>query len=273
MPIDESTTFEISTRGEVDNDTIERAKDRLSRVGDHCREPIMHVELRVTNDPGHLSPEHVRAEATLSVKRGPVRAHAQGSTNAEAIDLMIERLRRRVDRHESRLHRVGSKRHDGVATEGHWHHGDVESTPRHPRPIRDESATVVRRKTFAAVPMTVEEAAFDLEILDHDFYLFEEMKSGNAALLSLQPDGRHRLEIAESAEIEIASTLAIDRLPGPALLDEPSAQRLLDSEDDPFVFHRVNTSQPGQVMYRRYDGDYGVVELADVPTPDPGLVG
>jgi len=262
MPIEESTTFEISTRGDVDDATIERAKERISRVGSHCREPIIHVELRVTNDPGHLSPEHVRAEATLSVKRGPVRAHAHGATLSEAVDLMIERLRRRVDRHESRLHRVGSKRHDGVAAEGQWHHGDVQDAPRHPRPVPDEAADVVKRKTFAAVPMNVEEAAFDLEILDHDFYLFEEVQSGEAALLSVQDDGRFRLAIAESADIDTASNLAVDRFPGPAVLDQQGAQRLLDDGDDPFVFHRVGAAEGAQVMYRRYDGDYGVVVLA-----------
>lgn len=262
MSIEDSTTFEISTHGQIDPDAIERAKDRLERVGAHCREPILHVELRVTDDSAHPSQDHARAEATFGVKHGPVRAHAQAPTVNEAIDLMIERLRRRVDRHESRLHRVGTKRQDGVAAEGSWHHGDVSSAPRRPVPLPDGSATVVRRKTFAAAPMTVEEAAFDLEILDHDFYLFEETKSGQAGLLSIKDDGRYQLEIAANAEIEASPRIAVDRVDGPLLLDQQGAQRLLDSSEDPFVFHRVTPSQPGQVMYRRYDGDYGVVELA-----------
>jgi hypothetical protein len=205
--------------------------------------------------------DHARAEATFSLKHGPIRAHAQAATIAEAVDLMIERLRRRVDRHGSRLHRVGTKRHDGVATEGSWQHGDLMSSPRRPRPLPDESATVVRRKTFAAAPMSIEEAAFDLEILDHDFYLFEEVKSGHAGLLSLQADGRYQLEIAPAAEIDDAGYMPIDRVDGPMTLDKQSAQRLLDTGDDPFVFYRVDTEEPGQVMYRRYDGNYGVVEL------------
>ena len=268
MPIEESTTFEISTRGDVDDATVERAKERIDRIGSHCREPIIHVELRITNDPDQLSSEPVRAEATLSVKRGPVRAHAIAASTNEAVDLMIERLRRRVDRHESRLHRVGNKRHDGVASEGHWQHGDVQAAPRHPRPVRDETATVVKRKTFAAVPMNLEEAAFDLDILDHDFYLFEEAQSGEAALLRMQDDGRYQLEIEASADIDMSANLPVDRVPGPAVLEPKSAQRLLDTGDDPFVFYRVDASQPGQVMYRRYDGDYGVVELV---TPNRAL--
>lgn len=263
MPIDDNTTFEISTRGEISDAAIERGRERLERVGSHCREAILHVEFRVTDDSAHPAQDHARAEATLSVKRGPVRAHAQAPTVGEAIDLMIERLRRRVDRHESRLHRVGTKRHDGVATEGSWHHGDVASSPRRPQPLPDPSAEVVRRKTFAAAPMNLEEAAFDLDILDHDFYLFEETKSGRAGLLSVQDDGRFRLQIADCADIDISPDMPVDRIDGPSVLDKQSAQRLLDTGDDPFVFYRPSDEQPGQVMYRRYDGNYGVVELGN----------
>ncbi len=261
MPIDESTTFEISTRGEVDDNIIERAQERLTRVGTHSREAIIHVELRVTDDANHGDQDQARAEATLSLKHGPVRAHAQAPTPGEAVDIMIDRLRRRLDRHESRLHRSDSKRHDGVASEGSWRHGDVNASPRRPTPLPDASATVVRRKTFAASPMSVEEAAFDLDVLDHDFYLFEEIRSGEAGLLSIQADGRFQLEIASHAELESPATLPIDRVDGPPLLDAITAQRLLDNSDTPFVFHRTGDSASVQVTYRRYDGNYGVVEL------------
>ncbi len=260
MPIDEDTTYEVSTQGGIDPDVIERAKERLGRVGRHCREPIMAVELRVTDDVAHPAQDHARAEATLSVKHGPVRAHAIAPTVNEAVDLMIERLRRRLDRHEARLHRIGVKHQDGVAAPGSWHHGDVDESPRRPQPLVVDAARVVKRKTFAPAPMTVEEAAFDLDILDHDFYLFEEVKSGEPALLSIQDDGRYLLEIAGPAEIELEA-MTVDRAEGPILLDQAAAQRLLDSGTTAFVFHRVSPNQPGQVMYRRYDGDYGVVEL------------
>ena len=266
MPLNDETTFEISTRGQIDDDAIDRARERLGRVGSHCREQIIHVELRVTDDQAHPAQDHASAEATLSVKHGPVRAHAQAPTVDEAIDLMIERLRRRVDRHESRLHRVGTKRHDGVAVEGSWRHGDVAATPRHPRARPDESATVIRRKTFAASPMSVEEAAFDLDILDHDFYLFEEMQSGAGALLSIEADGGYRLDVPDSADVDIDPAMSIDRRDGPTVLDQEGADHLLNTTTDPWVFHRTAPDQPGQVTYRRYDGNYGVIELAHRPT-------
>lgn len=261
MPIDESTTFEISTRGEISADAIERARERLERVGSHCREAVLHVELRITDDSAHPAQDHARAESTLSVKHGPVRAHAHAPTVAEAIDLMLERLRRRLDRHEARLHRIGSKRHDGVASEGSWRHGDVASAPRRPMALPDPSADVVRRKSFAAEPMSLEEAAFDLDILDHDFYLFEEIKSARTGLLSVHADGHFELRIAATADIEAPQGMPLERIDGPSTFDDQSAQRQLDAGEDPFVFYRHGDGHASQVMYRRYDGNYGVVEL------------
>ena len=38
--------------------------------------------------------------------------------------------------------------------------------------IRDEFGRVVRTKHFPMKPMTVEEAIMEMELLDHDFFLF-----------------------------------------------------------------------------------------------------
>ena len=41
-----------------------------------------------------------------------------------------------------------------------------------------EHRELVRRKTFAVGEMTPDEAVFDLELLDHDFYLFKSRETG-----------------------------------------------------------------------------------------------
>lgn len=261
MPIDETTTFEVSTHGDIAPEVIDRARERLGRIGRHCREPITHVDLRVTDDLNHPAQPHARAEASLVVKHGPVRAHAQSGTVAEAVDLMIERLRRRVDRHQEKLHRIGTKKHDGVAEPGSWKHGDVDSAPRHVPAVAAENARVVRRKSFAPAPMSVAEALFDVEILDHDFYLFEETETGATCLVTIGADSTVALSVDGETDPVVPSGIA--RVPGPIVLDEAGAQRLLVGVKEPFVFHRTNPGAPAQVMYRRYDGDFGVIGLDD----------
>jgi len=263
MAIEDTTTFEESTRGEIPKSALVHCREKLDRIGSHCREPITHVEIRLTDDPNHPGSAQTTAEASMTTTRGPIRAHAQAETVNEAIDLMIQRMKRRLDRHESRLHRIGTRRHDGVASVGSWKHGDVADAPRHPQPRSGgEPMTVVRNKSFASEPMTVDDAAYQLEILDHNFYLFHESSSDTTALLSRAENGRYALNIAEEAAIENLPVGYVDRMPGPVVLDLDGAQRVLETTSEPFVFFADTHQQPGQVLYRRHDGNLGIVGLA-----------
>lgn len=259
MPIDPNTTFEISTRGNFDDDLIERARERLGRVARHCREPIDHVEIRLTEESSQR--DDVRAEATLTVKHGPVRAHAIAPSANEAVDTMIGRLRGRVDRHESKLHRIGTKHDDGTASEGSWHHGDVEAAPRRPIPLPAEHARVVRRKSFANTPMSIADAILDLELLDHDFYLFQHLDDNELCLLSRNNDGSYALA-ADTAVADPPPSPAVTHEPGACVLSDAGAERLLASTGEPFVFYRNGSGAQPLVLYRRYDGDLGTIELA-----------
>jgi len=256
MPFNNTTTFEVSTRGQISDDVVDRARERLGRVATHCREPVTHVELRLTDDDAHRG--EVRAEATLTVKKGPVRAHAVATTAGEAVDAMIDRLRGRLDRHESKLHRIGTRRDDGTAAAGSWHHGDVDTAPRRPLPVLTETAEVVRRKSFANAPISVTDAVLDLEVLDHDFYLFRDAETHDVSLISRASDGTYELA-ADTSAPELA--VGIRQVPGACVLSDDGAQRLLATTGEPFVFYRNGPEAQPQVLYRRYDGNLGTIEL------------
>lgn len=54
----------------------------------------------------------------------------------------------------------------------------------------DAGARIVKTKRFAAKPMDPEEAALQMELLGHDFFLFTNTESGNAAVLYRRRDGQ-----------------------------------------------------------------------------------
>jgi putative sigma-54 modulation protein len=49
--------------------------------------------------------------------------------------------------------------------------------------IADRTASVVRTKTFEMRPMSVEEAALQMEMLGHDFFFFLDGDSGQHSVL------------------------------------------------------------------------------------------
>jgi ribosomal subunit interface protein len=133
-----------------------------------------------------------RVELML-VGPGPlVRAESDGSDKYVAFDLamakLIERIRRAKDR--NKVHR-GKHRPVSLHDASSSGFSVVDITPAAPEtlekvrtgaiPIIGEEATsdeeewspvVIRKKVFAATPMTVDDALYRMELVGHDFYLF-----------------------------------------------------------------------------------------------------
>ena len=139
-----------------------------------------------------------RVELTLIGKGPIVRAEADGSDKYAAFDVAMGRLLERVRRAKDRqkLHRGGAHRpislHDAASVD----FSVVDITPADAEVLErvrtgaipvvtaetaaveepDDvySPVVIRRKVFAAAPMTVDDALYFMELVGHDFYLFQD---------------------------------------------------------------------------------------------------
>jgi len=142
-----------------------------------------------------------RVELTLIGKGPVVRAEADGSDKYAAFDVALGRLLERVRRAKDRkkVHRGGAHRPTSLqeATAGGFSvvditPADVETlervrtgaipivTEEHPAPEEAEEEycpVVIRRKVFAAAPMTVDDALYFMELVGHDFYLFQDAET------------------------------------------------------------------------------------------------
>jgi ribosomal subunit interface protein len=130
----------------------------------------------------------MRVELTCRPRGHVVRAEAAAADELAAFDLAIAKL-------EMRLRRAADRRrvHHGsrtplslaVATsEVPVRAGEAE--PDGDRDIEDADDAVpyvVREKEHHAVPMTLEQALFDMELVGHDFYLFVEEGDGTPSVV------------------------------------------------------------------------------------------
>jgi len=140
---------------------------------DHTTEKIGHatrvldgaetidVEYREERNP-RLADERYRVEVTSLVRGHVVRVEASGADERSALDFAIDkyenRLRRMKERMVDRHRRPGEKRLNEESA------GVEEST--------DHALQIDRVKRFVVKPMTPEEAALQMELLGHSFYLF-----------------------------------------------------------------------------------------------------
>ena len=126
-----------------------------------------------------------------------------------------------------------------------------------PRPA--EQRQIIRRKTFALHPMTPDEAAFTMDVLGHDFFLFTDSATGRDALIHRLPGGRYGLRGRSGVQLPTPGSAGlVPEGPAPSLSAEQAVQHL-DLGGDPFVFYLDRATGRGQVIYRRYDGNYGLI--------------
>ncbi|HET7691131.1 MAG TPA: HPF/RaiA family ribosome-associated protein [Nocardioidaceae bacterium] len=214
-----------------------------------------HVVLDWGHDPAVERP--ALAEVSVDVDGLLVRAKTAAPTMPEAIDALEDRLRRQLvsaqDRNRA-LHRW-----TGIASEHEWRHGD---RPRRPLPYfnrPEETRQVVRRKSFAGAPITVDEAAYEMDLLDHDFYLYRDIDSKRPALVHRRPEGGYGVQGVDHD----GTIAAVTYEPPPPSLTDAEARARLEANDERFVFYLDRDRGVGSVLYRRYDGHYGLIELAD----------
>jgi hypothetical protein len=250
---------------DLDPKVREHAREVLLEVASHAPQPVQHarIVLTVHRDPALERP--AVAKASLDVRGRPVRAHVAAGHMVEAIDLLERRLRRnleeleefaRADRHET-----------GVEQTGKWRHGDIprERPECFPRPL--EERELIRRKTSALSTLTPEQAAREMQALDHDFHLFTDTESGEESVVYRRPDGAIALEQTTPKPGGKPTALRVDPAPAPVMLLEDAIERL-NLSGERFVFFVEAQTRRGKLLYRRYDGHYGLIEPeTDVASP------
>jgi hypothetical protein len=253
---------DFSTSGDVGDDAKRSAQEAILRTVHRLSEPVLLARVRLgwEPDPARLRP--ATAQASLDIDGDVVRAHVAARTMPEAVDLLGHRLRDRIE-HRSRR-REHLHRSSPVHKPAEWHHGDLRShRPGYfDRPVEDRQ--LVRHKTFAVDELTSDEAVFDMEQLDYDFYLFRDLASGSDSLVERLENGSYRLTRTVLTGVDlrpVATDIALSDAPAP-ILDLEDAIERLNAGHEPHVFFVNKASRRGEVLYRRYDGNYGLI------TPD-----
>jgi hypothetical protein len=249
----------LTTHGEVDEAEIDYAVLRLGSVIEHIGEPVLFARLKLNRaaDPARDRP--AIAQVALDVDGELVRTHVAAHGMREAIDLLQRRLQDRL-RHRAQ-HRAALRSRSGLPEPGEWRHGDLPTTRPDYYDRPPEERRLIRHKAFAIDEVTPDEAAFDMDQLDYDFHLFRDLASGEDSLLERLPARSYRVTRLHRVPIEVGPKslpLSVADHAVPELTVMEAVQRM-DANGEPFVFFANATTHRGNVVYRRYDGHYGLI--------------
>jgi putative sigma-54 modulation protein len=165
---------------EVTDSLKDYALQKLGKLEKHLNDAArLELELQVEKNPS-ISQNQV-AEATVWTK-GPVLRARESSTDMKAsIDQLVEKLERQARRYRDKRRRgPGRGNHDQ----------GVEGIPVVPL---EENPVIVKTKQFAVKPMTPEEAVLQLELIGHDFFVFQNADTNDVNVVYRRRDGNYGL--------------------------------------------------------------------------------
>lgn len=153
------------------------AEEKLGKLGRHLEDAAT-LEVELAEERNRSIPDKQIVEATIWTKGPVLRARESSEDMRASIDLVAEKLERQVKRYREKRRRKQVARHalhrlesDGIAT------------------ASDDEPVIVKTKQFAVKPMTPEEAALQLELIGHDFFVFRNVESEEVNVVYRRRDG------------------------------------------------------------------------------------
>lgn len=116
-------------------------------------------------------------EVTIPTEKFTLRAEEKHEDLYAAIDLVIDKLERQIRKNKTKLNRY--KTFEPIFME------NEESTEEIPQ------SKIVKRKILDIKPMGEEEAILQMELLDHDFFVFNNVDQEGISVLYRRKDGAY----------------------------------------------------------------------------------
>jgi len=155
---------------------IEKRLSKIERHFDHILEVIV-----------TLSVEKSRQiiEVTLQTNRALIRAEEETGDMYASIDKVVDKLERQIKKYKEKYFQ---KPHPGTEKAG-LANKEIDAEDNEP----DKIAKIVKTKRFAIKPMSVEEAAMQMDLLGHNFFVFANDNTNKVNVLYKRKDGNFGL--------------------------------------------------------------------------------
>lgn len=164
--------MEVIVRGK-NFDVTEALKDHVTRKLSKMEKFLDHHDV-TAHAMLTVEKERQIIEVTVPMEGLLLRGEEASPDMYASVDRVVDKLERQLNKYKARI------------------------KPRHSREAHDElgdedSADLVRRKTFPRKPMTVDEAVLQMDLLGHDFFAFTNAETDAISVVYRRQDGRYGL--------------------------------------------------------------------------------
>jgi len=160
----------------VTDDIKSYAEKKLSKLDKYFDNPEEFTATVVIRQAG----TDPKVEVTIPVKKIILRAEEGHKDPLAAIDLVLDKLERQIRKNKTRM----SKRSTKDKLKGLNTNFDIDKTEK-------DKSKVVKRKTIELKPMSEDEAVLQMNLIDHNFFVFRNSKSGEVEVVYKRTDGNY----------------------------------------------------------------------------------
>lgn len=156
---------------------VEKKISKLEKYFDDSATAIAHVNLKVYSD------KTAKVEVTIPLPYLVLRAEETSPDMYGSIDLVTDKLERQIRKFKTKINRKSRER--GIK--------GMELTVPETEILPEESMQVVRTKRVSLKPMDSEEAILQMNMLGHEFFIFEDSETNGTSIVYKRQDGRYGL--------------------------------------------------------------------------------
>jgi putative sigma-54 modulation protein len=127
---------------------------------------------------------NVNLEVTIYASNTFFRSEIEDETFQNALDRSIDTIERQIRKNKTRLEK---RLREGVFDTGYTADDYID----------DEPEFKIRTKTFSFKPMSPEEAILQMELLGHEFFVFEDQDTADTCVVYKRKDGDYGLIVPE----------------------------------------------------------------------------
>ncbi|AFT81135.1 ribosome-associated translation inhibitor RaiA [Leuconostoc carnosum] len=175
--------LDFNVRGEniaVTDSLREYVEKRLTKLNRYIEETAnANINLRTyqSNNSG-------KAEVTIVLPYVVLRAEDTNPDLYTAIDAVSEKLERQIRKYKTKINRKSRE----TGFKGIDSNDEIPATD-----VDDDSLQIVRRKQVDLKPMSPEEAALQMDLLEHNFFIFKDAESNTDSVIYKRADGKYGL--------------------------------------------------------------------------------
>ncbi|WP_017547878.1 ribosome hibernation-promoting factor, HPF/YfiA family [Salinicoccus carnicancri] len=170
-------------------------------IRNHIEEKVSKLERYFTNAPNthaHVniktySNKQGKVEITIPMKNLTLRAEEKHEDLYAAVDLIVDKLERQIRKHKTKINR---KFREKNPEQDFFAKLEMDASHEFREEEDDKADTgsyIVRSKKFQLKPMDSEEAVLQMNMLGHDFFVFNDRETEGTSIVYKRNDGKYGL--------------------------------------------------------------------------------